>query len=157
MPTNYDDTDIRWTWNGDFGLGSDGDLADTTGDHLESLIQEIHTVIASEFDDWEIYPNRAAGLGDFVGEGNTRSTGDQIHDRVRLALTSSGLVREEDLAIRVIPVHMHRVLIHIKVNALPTANNKLLDDPLVTQILFDYNERGIYTLDRKPKIFGGRA
>jgi len=95
----YDDIDLKWSWNGDFDLDNSHDLKDTSDDGLESLRQDIHTIAASALGDWEVYPNLGAGLDDFVGEPNLRRIGDAIHDRFRIALTSTGLVLEEDLDI----------------------------------------------------------
>jgi len=149
----YDDLDLAFEWNGDFNLGHSKDLKDTSRDGLDSLLQEIHTVAASALGDWEIYPKKGASLEDFIGEPNTRTTADQIHDRLRIAITSLGLVAEEDLHIRVIPVHMYRVLILIQVNATATENNSLAEEEgLVTQLVFDFLEQGIFFLDKPAKL-----
>ena len=149
----YDDIDFDFSWNGDYLLGNDGDLSDTSDDTLRSLIQDIHSICASAFNDWEFSPRRAAELDDFIGEPNIITTGDRIHDRVRLALTSNGVVLEDDLDIRVIPVHIHKVLIIIKINATATPLNKITrGQVLIVQLVFDFFEQGIFFLSKVPTL-----
>ena len=140
MASDYSDIDLRFTWNGDFSLGGDGDLADTSDDLLESLKQELQTVSKSEAGDWEMYSSYASTLSDFVGFPNTKPTADAIHDRLRSAIISNSLVLEDDLNIKVIPVHRHKVLIIIRVNAVPVAGSSLEGNQLVTSLLFDFTE-----------------
>lgn len=148
----YDNVDLEWVWSGDF-VPYDGDLSDTTDDYLKSLLQDIHTVCASELQDWELYPGLAGGLGEFIGKPNSKSTGDLIHDRLKVAITSLGVVAEEDLNIRVIPVHIHKVLIIIRVNAVATPWNSLADGQLlVTQFVFDFIEQGITFFEKPPQL-----
>lgn len=147
----YDDIDCSFSWNGDYLLSHDSDLSDTSDDTLKSIIQDIHSICASAFEDWEFSPRRAAGLDDFVGEPNTITTGDRIHDRIRLALTSNGVVLEDDLDIRIMPVHIHKVLAIIKINATPTPLNRVVrGQGIVVQLVFDYFEQGVFFLDKTP-------
>jgi hypothetical protein len=137
-------------------MGDDHDLRDTMDDGLQSLMQEVHTICASSLKDWEIYPNKGANLSDFVGEANNRSTGDAIHDRLRLALVASGTVIEEDLQIKVIPVHIYRVLVIIKIDAVSTPLNKLTPGQgIMTRLVFDFMEQNMFFLDKTPVLIGG--
>lgn len=156
MAAIYDEIDLRFSWNGDFDLGDTKDFKDTSDDGLEALTQEIHGIAASALGDWEIYPNLGAGLDDFVGEPNLRRIGDSIHDRLSLSLISSDIVQEEDLSIRVLPVHIHKLLIVVRVNAIPTPFNNLADENyLQVQLIFDFVEQGIFFLDKVPTLLGG--
>jgi hypothetical protein len=150
----YDAVDIRWTWNGDLNLGHDGDLQDTSTDVLVSLIQDIHNICASALNDWELYPNLGAGLDDFVGEPNVRSRADMIHDRLRLALTTANVVQEDDLKIRVVPVHRHKVMILLMIAVTPTIDNQLSSttNRLKTAFVFDFVEQGMLFFDRIPQL-----
>lgn len=150
----YDSIDLRWTWNGDYNLGHDGDLEDTSQDVLLSLIQDIHNVCASALRDWELYPNLGAGLDDFVGEPNLRSRADLMHDRLRLALTGANIVAEKDLRIRVIPVHRHKIMILLMVQVVPTAANRLAANTnrLRTAFVFDFVEQGMLFWDKVPEL-----
>lgn len=152
MPAVYDNIDLRWVWSGDYDLDG-GDLSDTSDDYLLSLRQDIHTVGASAFGDWELYEALGAGLDDFIGEPNNRDTASAIHDRLRIALVSLGVVLEEDLDIRIIPVHIHRILIIVKVNALPTPYNKLTEEQgMVISLVFDFLEQGIIFFEKVPQL-----
>ena len=148
MPSIYDDIDLRFV--NDFLLGSDGDLKDDSEDTLLSLIDQCHDIMASALGDWELYPNRAASLDQFIGEPNNKTTGERIHDRVRIALTSSGVVSEDDLEIKVIPVHIHRVLIILSIFVIATPLNKLSRTASIKiSYVFDSAEQQIYFLDTK--------
>ena len=150
MAGNYDQLDIQFSWNGDILLEA-GDIKTTQFDGLQSLEDQIRIVVSSALGDWEIYPGKGAGLDDYVGYPNTKSTGEAIHDRVRLAIVSAGLVYEEDLEVKVIPVHIHRVLIVVRVNALPSAVNRLnTGEVLQTAMIFDTSEREVFFLDKTP-------
>ena len=149
----YDNIDLEFSWNGDLGFGEDGDLADTSWDYLESLKQDIHMVTASSLQDWEVYPGLGATLGDFVGEPNIRSTANAIHDRIKMAIISLGVIAEEDLLIKVIPVHIHKVLILIKVDAIPTPWNSLANGETISiKLVFDFMEQGIMFYEKTPSM-----
>jgi len=148
----YDNVDLEFSWNGDFGL-ADGDLADTEWDYLESLKQDIHMVCASALQDWEVYPSLGASIGDFVGEPNIKATADALHDRLKISIVSLGVVAEEDLLIKVVPVHIHKVLVIIKVNAIPTPWNSLANgEALVVKLVFDFMEQGIMFMESTPDL-----
>jgi len=153
MPAIYDSIDARFSWNGDFNLSSDNDIEVNNSDGLLSLLDQIHSECASSLENWEIYPNKGAGLDDFIGEPNTRYTADRIHDRLRLALVGSNLVAEDDLEIHVIPVHIYKLLILVKINAISTPFNQLSDGELLqTAIVFDSFEQEIFFLDETPDL-----
>ena len=96
MPRNYDAIDLQWGYTGDSLLGLDGDFADTQRDQILSLVQQIQTVVASEFQDWEEHPQRAAGLDEFVGEANRRETANEVQARIRSALVVNDVINDED-------------------------------------------------------------
>jgi len=149
----YDDIDVRFAYNGDFLLGDDMDLKDTSDDTIDSMIEQLHDVAASAFQDWELYPNRGATLDDFVGEPNTRETGDRIHDRLKLSIIAAGILAEEDMEIKVIPVHINKVLVMIKVSAIATPTNSLgSGNNIVVKFVFDYLERGVFFWNQTPDL-----
>lgn len=149
---NYDAVDLSFSWNGDYLIGEDGDLEDTSYDTIQSLIELQHDIAASSFKDWKIRPNWASNLDDFIGEPNIRSTAEAIHDRYKLALISSGIATEEDLQVKVIPVDVHRVLILTKIRAASSPTNSLNDQVLVTQLVFDFLEQGISFIYKVPEL-----
>jgi len=146
----YDNIDLEWSWNGDFSLDR-GELKDTSDDVLQSLRQDIHTISASALGDWAIHEGLGATLDDFIGEPNNVRTSNSLHDRLRISLISAGVVLEEDLSIRIIPVHINRVLIIIGVNAAATVNNDLNEsEPIVVQAVYDSAEQQVFFLDKTP-------
>lgn len=152
MANYYDSIDFKWTGSGDFAL-EQGDLADTQEDTLLSLKQEIQTICKSSLGEWEIWPGIGAGLSDFVGEPNVRSTAELIHDRVRIAIISQGIVNEEDLVVNVIPTHRFEVLIIIRVKAIATPYNNLSSgNVLVVSAIYDYLDQGINFLYENPEL-----
>lgn len=143
----YDTVDLDWTWDGDFLRGNDGDLQDTSDDFIRSLENEIQSIVKSSTGDWFLHPARAADLSDYVGEPNTRKTGEVIQDRVKAALINSGVVQPHDLSVRVVPVGYHEVMIRISVNAISTPNNRLVvGTPVIATLLYDTMENGIFFL-----------
>jgi hypothetical protein len=148
----YDSIDFAWTGNGDLSF-EEGDIADTSSDTLLSTVQEIQTVCRSSLQDWEIWPGIGAGLDDFIGEANTEETSNLIHDRLRLAIISQGIVDEEDLLITIVPTHRFEVLIIIRVDAIATPYNSLANgNLLVVQAVYDYMEKGIFFLLETPVL-----
>lgn len=135
-----------WSWNGDFIPGKDGDLADTEGDQIQSLIQDIQTIVASEIGDWEEDKSRGADLFYFAGEPNSRETATGIKTRLRDALVLSRVVRIEDLDIKVLPIGKDAVLIIVRVAAQSTPRNSLENNLVVVSTVFDLVERGIMFL-----------
>ncbi len=146
--SNYDAIDITYSWNGDFAPGTDGDLSDTSNDQIQSLIQEVQTIVNSSLGDWQEHPNYAASLDDYVGEPNNRETARQITDRVRTSLINNNIVSADDLSVSVIPVERSKVLIIIAINAASTPNNSIIQGELAkVTFIYDYSERGIFYLE----------
>lgn len=144
---NYDSIDLDFTWSGDYVVGQDGDLGDTSDDFIRSLVNEVRTVCQSEYGDWERDPAVAADLADFRGEPNTRVTGDKIRDRVKSRIVSTGIVRAEDLFVRVTPVHIHQVLVMIRIQAQATPGNSLVvGEPIQINLIYDSSEHDIFFL-----------
>lgn len=144
MSNNYDQTDLKYSFRGDFLPGDDGDFADTFSDQIQSLVQEIQTIANSSLGDWEENPQYAASLDDFIGEPNNRDTANDIIDRLRTALITNNVVSSDDLIVKLIPIDRHRVLIMISVDASATSSNSVIkgSSPVVT-IVYDWSERGI--------------
>lgn len=149
MGSNYNAIDLQYLWTGDFAPGSDGDFLDTSGDQIQSLIQEIQTIANSCLGDWEEHPQYAASLDDFIGEPNNRETSRLIIDRLRTALITNNIVRSQDLNVKIVPISRHQVLIIVSVEAVSTPNNSIVNgNPVVVTIVYDYQERGLFFLDR---------
>lgn len=152
----YDSIDLAYTWDGDYVVGEDGDLGDTSYDFIASLIQEIQTIVQGDQGDWEKHPNLPASINDFNGEPNTRRTADKITDRVVSKLTAQGLVKAEDLKVKLTPIGTNQVLVSIRVQATPTPNNSLqLGQPLVVTLVYDSIEQSVFFLPDNVSVRDG--
>jgi len=141
----YDAIDCEWTYDGDFAVGKDGDLKDTSYDLIQSKIQEIQSLVKSEVNDWKANPAFAATLSDFRGEPNTREIAKLIEQRVSSALISNNVVRPEDLGVRVVPTGIHEINILIRVSAMASNRNSLeLGEPIVVSVVYNSVEDGIW-------------
>ena len=155
MASIYDDIDIEFNRNGDLELGRDKDIKTTKNDGLQSLLDQIHSICASTFEDWELYQNRGAALSDFIGEPNNQFTANRIQDRIKISLTASGLILSEDLKVRVFPVHAHKLLAIISIDAIATVFNDLQPgDSVRTALVFDTIEQQVFFLNKTPNILG---
>ena len=145
---NYDSIDLEFTWDGDYILGDDGDLKDTSEDYLQSVKNEIHSVLRSELNDWEVSPTFAASISEFRGEPNNEATARAIEERVRSRISDLGLVKQSDLAVRVVPVGIHQVMIVLTINATSTPGNSLnLGEALGITFLYDTLEDSVFYLE----------
>lgn len=144
----YDSIDLSWSWDGDYILGIDGDLKDTRDDLLESLRTELHTVIRSEFDDWQEHPNLGTNLSEYRGEPNTREVAFDMQQRIASRIAAARVANIEDLNVRIVPVSKHQVLTILQVNVLSTpGNNLVVGEPLVISLLYDSLEDSIFFLE----------
>ena len=151
MPQNLDAVDLKFTADGDYTVGENGDLADTSGDEIESVIDQIFTEMASDKGDWSIHSSIGAGLEEFLGEPNTAEVGAQIERRIIDALTRTSIgIPRDDLFVRVVPMDLHSILISIRLAVQSTSNNSVEDNTLVVSFLFDLVERGVTPLIADP-------
>jgi hypothetical protein len=148
LPAYLDNYDVTFSWNGDLDLDS-GDIRINREDGLRSLREQVHSVVASSRKDWAIYPGLGASLYDFLGEPNSRRTGNAIKQRLFFSLINSGIVAAEDLEIKVVPVHIHKILIIINIKAISTPYNTLNSGDIV-QVSFIFNsfEQQVYFMNR---------
>jgi len=123
--SNYDSIDVEFTWDGDFNVGTDGDIATTIANPLDPLYTQVHQILRSETGDWLKHTFMGANLSDFHGEPNNQVTAKAIEERLVSALTAYGTIRREDIAIRIVPTSPHQILIAIAINATPTIANGL--------------------------------
>jgi hypothetical protein len=114
--SDYKNTDLYWSDDGDFILSANKDLEDTSTEAFRSLVQGIKARLNYNVGDW---PGRAAKLGanlaDFNGKPNTETTGDLIKSRISSELTKGGFIATSDLFVDVFPISLHAVLAKIVV------------------------------------------
>lgn len=143
----YDSIDCAWSWDGDYSVGIDGDLADTSSDLLISLITEIQTAIKSETFDWERDQGFATNLSDFQGMPNIKEMGQRIESRVKSTLVEFGIVFPFDLHVRAVPTHPNEILIALAVKVAPTLENGLsANDPIQIHFVYNTQENNIFFL-----------
>jgi hypothetical protein len=142
---DYSSIDLEWNWTGDFAIGKDGDLKDTSDDTIQALVQEIQSIIRSNFKDWKAHPSLAANLAQFRGEANTRETGKRVEQQIFSVLVNNNVVRPEDLTVKVVPIHIHQIAVFLKISALATPQNSLeLGQPVVTALIYDSVEDSVF-------------
>lgn len=142
MPLNYDNTDLTWTFRGDFALGHNGDLADTYYDPLRSLYQEIRTRIQSDIGDWMLNPGIGASLSDFVGEPNSKNTAAALKVRLTSSLTKFGLINNSDIKVSFMPIDIDRILFRVTISVMATARNRSSTE-LVFTTIYNYSENNV--------------
>ena len=147
MASVYDKIDAKFSFNGDFIPGRDGDIGDTSSDQIQSLIQEIQSVVNSSLGDWLEHPSYGAGLDDFIGEANTKDTSEQIKIRIFDSLVANNVVKKEDLSVVTIPVGPNSIMAIVRVRAQSTPNNSLEQALIAVSMVFDYNEKGVLFLE----------
>lgn len=144
---NYDTNDLDFTWDGDFMIGKDGDLADTSDDLIRSLENEVRTVVRSEIADWQKHPIIGANLSDYRGEANTRKTGEKIQERIISSIVEVGIVRSGDIDCKVIPVSRHQVLAMVNIRVASTEGNRLEPgERVVVTFTYDSLEDSVFFL-----------
>lgn len=145
MAVNYDRNDLRWSYRGDYVLGHDGDLADTSTDPLRSIYQEIRDIIRSDVGSWKIHSTRGASLSDFVGEPNNKRTAEAIKTRITSALTRNGLVNTRDLRVMYAPVDIDKLMIRVSLQVAATAANNG-SGTLSMTFGYNYSENNVYLI-----------
>jgi len=142
---NYDSIDLAWSWDGDITIDDMGDLKDTQENYLQACADTIQCVVKSETLEWEKDPLLGANLSEFQGEPNTREIGKAIEDRIKIALTSQGIIQNGDISVRVVPVHANQVMISITVSAEPSNKNGLSPaEPLQISLIYDTLENSTF-------------
>lgn len=145
---NYDTIDLDFTWDGDFKIGTDGDIADTRLDLIQSLRNELHNIMRSEFADWELHPNLGANISEFRGEPNTRETATAMRTRIVTKVVGATVVQPEDISVEILPVGRSQVMVTIAINAAATPNNNLdPNQPLAIAFLYDSLEDSVFFLE----------
>jgi hypothetical protein len=147
---DYSSTDAFWTTDGDYSIGNDGDIEDTSDDALASLVQEIQTIVKSEIQDWQLDPSLGATLSDFVGEGNTRENGQKIETRIQSKVLEAGILQSQDFVVRVVPISIYQIMILVNVSVTMVQNSQLVQGNKVSVgLIWDSQENGIMTLAPK--------
>lgn len=143
MPRVYDKVDLYWTFEGDFLVGPEGDLYDTSADPLRSLIQEVKTRLQSEQRDWGIFPRVGAGMSELVGEPNNRENAENGKAKIISALSRDGLVSASDISIKYIPITRESILYRLSIAIIATAGNYRTEYAQVN-LLYNYTDNNLH-------------
>ena len=144
---NYDSIDVDWTWDGDYQVGDNGDLKDTDYDYIQSLVNEIRTIVRSEYGDWELHAMLASNLSDYLGEPNNETIARAIEERITSSVSAAGILNPSDLQVRVVPVQNHIVLVTLTISAEATSRNSLVvGEPVIVSLTYDSLEDSIFFL-----------
>lgn len=133
--------DLKYVWSGDFELADNGDLKDTSGNRLQSFVQEVQTRLYADLYDWELQPHIGASLSELKGEPNDRDTAEAGKAMIIAALTKDGLCDKSAVQVRYSPVGRHNLLYRIKI-VLPEASGteivdlSMLVDTVETEVMF---------------------
>lgn len=145
MPKNYDRTDLYFTRRGDYTIDVDGDIMDTTGDPLRSLVQECRSRLQADKGDWIIYPQLGADLSVLIGEPNNKITAEGLKAKIIASLNQYGMVDTRDLEVSYMPIGPSTILLRLKIRVAPTDENRN-SASLQVQILYNYTDNNIHIL-----------
>jgi hypothetical protein len=123
MAKNQDRIDLFWSRSGDFALGSDGDLADTSSNILWSFRQECMTRIQASLGDWALHPSIGADLDSIQGESNSPEIAERGKTLIIGALSYGGFCDSGDVSVRYVPVDRETIMYDITVSVAPTDEN----------------------------------
>ena len=128
--------DLRWTWNGDFVIGNQGDLMDTSAHELLSFIQEVKTRVRSDLYDWKLHPSLGASLSDLIGELNNKEIAERGKARIISALVRDGFVGARFIKVNYIPIDQNHLMYRLSI-VIP---DMVQGEEIELNLLLDTNE-----------------
>jgi len=143
MPRTYDKVDLYWTFEGDFLVGPNGDLYDTSVDPLRSLVQEVKTRLKSEQQDWGFFPRVGAGISELIGEPNNRENAENGKAKIISALSRDGLVDASDISVKYVPVTRESILYRLSIAVASTAGNYGTEHVQIN-LLYNYTDNNLH-------------
>lgn len=111
---NKQDIDLYWTQEGDFAFDSvKEDILSTKNDHYRCMVQQILTRVMSNKGDWDLQKSLGSDVSQFMGQPNTRVTGQRLQERIIGELTRDGFISAPSLKVDVVPTGKSSVEIFI--------------------------------------------
>ena len=148
MADYYDSIDLLWTDDGDYAVGRDGDIADTSFDPLLAIAQDVYDRVKSDLGDYSENQKIGASLADFTGETNTRERGKQIEKRVFNSMRPGGDINLGDISVTAFPISKHSISVRFRLSVQPTAWNRgsrLLDRVFI----YSFVENNVFPANTK--------
>ena len=108
MGASFTANDLSFTLDGDFLVGTGGDLMDTDlasrNDRLASVKQAIAHRIMAEKNGWALNPNLCAGMEQFIGQLITPTLCQGMERQISYTLTQDGLFQPSNLLVKVLDI-----------------------------------------------------
>jgi hypothetical protein len=108
MGTSYTANDLAFTLDGDFLIGTGGDLMDTDvasiNDQLAGIKQAIAHRLVVEKNGWALQPTLCAGLEQYVGQLITPALCQAMERQIQYTLTQDGLFQPSNLVVKVLDI-----------------------------------------------------
>ena len=111
---------VNWREMRELALSDDADLViDASGDLAvasagQALAEQIMVRLRTYPGDGQAMPGVGCPLEDFIGQPNTRETGEALETAVKDALTRDGFLTASEVEVTVVPVGETRLLIVIE-------------------------------------------
>lgn len=97
------DLDLLWSSEGDFVLGTDGDLETTQNINSRSLIQRVLKRLMSTPGDWATSPETGVQWERILGTANNRETGRLVEEMIISELMRGGLLSSSEFTVAAFP------------------------------------------------------
>jgi hypothetical protein len=110
----YNEVDIAVSPSGDLLLASNKDFSITSGSGV--LKQDISFRLRTDPGEFYPHPELGAGLGDLIGEPNSRETCKDGESRIASSLINDGMISSSDLYVRGVPISLESLVYYVFVN-----------------------------------------
>jgi hypothetical protein len=108
MSAPYSSNDLSFTLDGDFVIGTGGDLMDTDlasrNDKLAGVKQAIAHRIMVEKNGWSLQPNLCAGMEQFIGRPISSDLTQAMERQIKYTLTVDGLFQPSNVIVKVLNI-----------------------------------------------------
>lgn len=141
MPVDIVKNDLYFNTSGDFAIGIDGDLADTTFDEFAELKQEIRNRLSSEYNDWQLHPWLGADMSEIIGEPNSREVAEFGKQKILDALTAEAFLSSSDVNIKYVPISRDSLMYNIDVDIEPTS--KYYENEVRVSLIIDFFKKTV--------------
>lgn len=96
--------DLYWSTDGDFALGSQGDLKSTEDVQSRTMIQQVFKRLMSSPGDWSMAPEIGVSWERILGQPNSSATGRLLETMINSELTRGGFLSSSEFVVTVFPL-----------------------------------------------------